>query len=258
MIVRVIALLALVAMSACVGPDSSARYAHHFDGAPWSSGFGAQFDDPWQYGAEAALLVATPIAFALDDELADDALDNQYVSKGNTSSGDAIATGLGIASVAYGGWKWADGDHGERFEVAGEALVATGLVTQTLKTLTQRERPQSTSSDAFPSGHTSLAFCGATFLARSIEQDTDSKLGYLLWLPASYVAVDRVEAGRHWASDVVVGALLGTVLTNWIWNAHYGEPGAAAIFDDGAIHARWQPQVSWSGEAMALGLDCSF
>jgi hypothetical protein len=204
------------------------------------------------------MLVAVPIAAALDDDLADDALDNQYVSKGNTSSGDSIASGLGIASVAYGGWEWTQGDGGRRFEVASEALVATGLVTHTLTTLTKRERPQSTSSDSFPSGHTSLAFCGATFLARSIEQDTDSKLGYLLWAPATYVAIDRVEAGQHWASDVAVGALLGTVLTNWIWNAHYGKPGATAIFEERAIHARWQPQVSWTEQGMTLGLDCSF
>jgi hypothetical protein len=261
-IARAGAVLALIVTSACVGPDSSARYANHYDSGPWSSGFAAQFDDPYQYGPEAVELVALPIAVAFDQQLSDAAKNNQYVTTGNTISGDALSTVLAAGAVTYAGINWANGDDGKRFEVAGEALVATGIVTQTLKFATNRKRPDGGTNDSFPSGHTSLAFCGATLLARSIEADTDShsKLGYLLWVPATYVAVDRVEAGRHWPSDVVFSALMATMLTNTIWNAHYGELGSSSnsIFGGGAVHAQWQPQVLWTDDGLTLGVGFSF
>jgi membrane-associated phospholipid phosphatase len=47
----------------------------------------------------------------------------------------------------------------------------------------------------------------------------------VLYVPATFVAISRVEEGRHWPSDVSAGAFL-VFLTNWIYNAHYGDTKA--------------------------------
>lgn len=64
-------------------------------------------------------------------------------------------------------------------------------------------RPPSTSS--FPSGHTLAAFCAATLLSER-KGDAAACLGL-----ATAVGVSRVQLGDHHPSDVVGGALIGTV-----------------------------------------------
>ena len=152
------------------------------------------------------------------------------------------------------------GDHGESFEVASEALLLTGGVTQALKLITGRHRPNDNSSkDAFPSGHVSLAAAGATLIAREIEARTGSRLGYWIFVPVIYVAIDRVEGERHWASDVAAGAAIGMFLANWVYNAHYpdAEHSRRSIF-------RAREKIAWSlgptliDDKLALGVTIAF
>lgn len=118
------------------------------------------------------------------------------------------------------------GDEKRSLEVGSESLIATEAATEILKAVTHRPRPEGDSHASFPSGHASFSFSAATFLARRIDAINDGpgrKLGYLLYAPATFVAIDRVEAGRHWPSDVVFGAFLGMFFTNEVYNAHYGD-----------------------------------
>ena len=84
-------------------------------------------------------------------------------------------------------------------------LLSEGLV-QGLKFATQRERPDGTPR-AFPSGHASDTFAFATALERH--------LGWRFAVPAyslaSYVAISRLPANRHWFSDVVFGSTVGII-----------------------------------------------
>ena len=84
-------------------------------------------------------------------------------------------------------------------------LLSEGLV-QGLKFATQRERPDGTPR-AFPSGHASDTFAFATALERH--------LGWRFAVPAytlaSYVAISRLPANRHWFSDVVFGTTVGII-----------------------------------------------
>jgi len=117
--------------------------------------------------------------------------------------------------------------------VLGESVLLTEGFTELLKHTVNRERPAHDSHSSFPSGHTSFAFSTATFLQRRIA-DLDDGLGgdlsYLLYLPATYVGINRVEANRHWPSDVAFGAFLGVFLTNVVYDAHYGGAGNKGLF----------------------------
>lgn len=62
---------------------------------------------------------------------------------------------------------------------------------------------------AFPSGHTTNAFAISTTLADAID---DRRVEAVLYTLAAGTGVSRVINNRHWLSDVVGGAVLGTTV----------------------------------------------
>lgn len=92
----------------------------------------------------------------------------------------------------------------------GADLIRAQIVTQTLtavvKTSVGRSRPDGTSY-SFPSGHTATTFATATVLQRHLGW----KAGIPAYGVASYVAASRIQAKRHFLSDVAFGAALGIV-----------------------------------------------
>ena len=87
------------------------------------------------------------------------------------------------------------------------AQIITGGLTTGLKYATHRERPDGSNAQSFPSGHASITFATATVLERHLGWRY-SVLGYTV---ASYVAASRLHDNRHWLSDVVFGAAVGTI-----------------------------------------------
>ncbi len=84
----------------------------------------------------------------------------------------------------------------------------TLAVTYSLKYLTKKERPEGRNNfDSFPSGHTSSAFSGASFIQRRYGW----KYGAPAYVLATLVAVSRTEApdGYHDGWDVLAGAAVG-------------------------------------------------
>jgi membrane-associated phospholipid phosphatase len=98
--------------------------------------------------------------------------------------------------------------------VAGLAL--TAIVTEALKVTIQRPRPYQTHNDiypdeidegnAFPSGHTSLAFSMATSVCL-VSRKWYYTVPAFTW--AAGVAYSRIYLGQHYPSDVFAGALVG-------------------------------------------------
>src|SRR5262249_59880420 len=87
------------------------------------------------------------------------------------------------------------------------ATVVRECAAEPLKFATQRERPDMSNHQSFPSGHAAITFATATVIERHLGW-RKSLLGYTI---ASYVAASRLHDNRHYLSDVVFGAAVGSI-----------------------------------------------
>jgi len=87
------------------------------------------------------------------------------------------------------------------------AQAITEILVEPIKLATWRLRPDGSNHQSFPSGHAAVTFAGATVLERHLGW----KKAALAYLIASYVASSRLHDNRHYLSDVVFGAAVGTI-----------------------------------------------
>ncbi|HKW51997.1 MAG TPA: phosphatase PAP2 family protein [Candidatus Eisenbacteria bacterium] len=85
------------------------------------------------------------------------------------------------------------------------SLAATTVTIAGLKQATNRERPDKTDKNSFPSGHAGASFAAATVLDRSYGL----RVGLPAYGFAGFVAASRVVGNRHFFSDVMAGAVIG-------------------------------------------------
>ena len=137
-----------------------------------------------------------------------------------------LGTLLGSASVVY-----ATGRIGDKPKVSHlgmdliEALAMSEALTQTLKYTTRRERPDGSSKNSFPSGHAADTFAFATALERHLNWKY-SIIGYTF---ASYVAISRLPANRHWLSDAVFGSAVGIIAGRTVTSHESERPYPVAV-----------------------------
>jgi len=96
----------------------------------------------------------------------------------------------------------------------------SALITHGLKNTINKERPDGSAMNSFPSGHTTFAFVNATVLFNEF-QDSSPLLAYSGYAFSTTTATFRVLNNRHWLSDVLVGAGIGIIVTNLVY---YFEP----------------------------------
>lgn len=104
-------------------------------------------------------------------------------------------------------------------------LIATAMASRSIKAQIRRRRPDErqrrhigrpVSARSFPSGHAGSAFAAATAVAVALGGPAEAAL---VLAGAGILASGRVVRGRHWPSDVVAGAVLGstvTLLASWL------------------------------------------
>lgn len=87
-----------------------------------------------------------------------------------------------------------------------------------LKSITKVERPDGSSKNSFPSGHTATAFAGAEFL-RQEYGDQSVWYGIAGYAVATGTGLFRMYNNRHWLTDVAAGAgigILSTKIAYWV------------------------------------------
>jgi membrane-associated phospholipid phosphatase len=158
----------------------------------------------------------------------DQAIDRKFAPHRGRRGPDTVAAV--VSNLADYGFVWAviagyKGRHrGPARRRATRALAVSGfssmLLNAGVKRLIARDRPvgalrieandqipvRQPSTSSFPSGHTLAAFCTAVVLADGPAQTA------ALTAFAGAVAVSRVHLEAHHASDVVGGAMIGSVL----------------------------------------------
>ena len=88
-----------------------------------------------------------------------------------------------------------------------QAQLLTEMLVEPMKFATGRLRPDGSNHQSFPSGHAAVTFATATVIERHLGW-RKSLLGYTI---ASYVAASRLHDNRHYLSDVVFGAAVGSI-----------------------------------------------
>lgn len=112
-----------------------------------------------------------------------------------------------------------------------EAVILSAGVTYVIKGLAGRQRPShagvndpddfalgggftSGGSSSFPSGHATAAFAAATMVTLEARRWSHSSTWYvapIMFGGATMVGIARLYSNAHWASDVVMGAGVGTI-----------------------------------------------
>lgn len=102
--------------------------------------------------------------------------------------------------------------------VMSTALMGGSVLT--FKKITNQYRPDSSSRDAFPSGHTANAFVGAEMIHQELK-NTHPILSFAGYLVATTTGIYRMLNNRHWLSDVIAGAGFGMISTKasyWLFS----------------------------------------
>jgi diacylglycerol kinase (ATP) len=90
------------------------------------------------------------------------------------------------------------------------ALILILLIVIASKALTGRGTPL---SGGLPSGHAALAFGGFTAITFIVDEEQRVVVGFVALIMALLVAQTRVESGIHTTAEVVLGAVIGTLVT---------------------------------------------
>lgn len=113
--------------------------------------------------------------------------------------------GVGTASFLQGN-TWQEGLRRTKYVVT--AFGWTAFLTEVMKKGTSRERPDGSSRKSFPSGHTS----GSFVVAATLHELYGWRIGVPFYLVAGLVGAQRIHDNKHWLTDVIAGAALGTVI----------------------------------------------
>ena len=120
---------------------------------------------------------------------------------------------------------------------AFEAWLYAGLITQGLKRIFGRYRPEESSRanrfkpfsghSSFPSGHATAAFAWITPWVLYYPHP----LTYGLFTLSVGTAIARIAYDKHWPSDVIVGGAIGFLTAKWLVNRHTGarSPGKPVL-----------------------------
>jgi len=163
-------------------------------------------------------------------------INNSFAQRSGVEiSGDIIQVSLPV--LALGSTYFYPANDKPHWQFLKTYALAT-IITRGLKPLVNETRPNG-GKHSFPSGHSTSAFAGATFL----QIRYGWKIGIPAYLLASYVAYTRIYAHKHYIWDVTAGAFIGI--------------GSALIFTK-KFPKKFQTTLNYTQGYYLVGLDYRF
>lgn len=173
----------------------------------------------------------------MDEEISDWAVEHTPVF-GSPRKADDWSDGLRVTSIfAYHASVLATpsgedpaswfANKAKGYLVGMTAVGATALATQQLKSSVDRQRPNETDDDSFPSGHASITAVFARLTSRNLRHiETSDRTRHVLDLGLDGITIAtawaRVESGEHFPSDTLVGIALGNFIAAFVNDAFLG------------------------------------
>jgi hypothetical protein len=146
---------------------------------------------------------------ALDGRVAG-ALEGQCLSCGRTGAtvgGAAVVPMVGLFFAAGRLSPTSSTFRAASYDMA-QALLVNSAWTGILKYSLHRQRPDGSDFLSLPSGHSSTAFA----LATVVERHYGWKAGLPAYALAAGIGLSRIESNKHYLSDVIAGATIGTIV----------------------------------------------
>ncbi len=119
-------------------------------------------------------------------------------------SGDILH--LLIPTAAFGASLVFEDDYQGSWQLLKSGVVSR-VAVEGLKYSIDKERPDYSGDDSFPSGHTADSFAAATF----IQQRYGWKWAIPAYIGATFVGYSRVVSDKHYLEDVLAGAAIGII-----------------------------------------------
>ncbi len=107
----------------------------------------------------------------------------------------------------------------DRTRLLAMSFLTSTILVSSLKYAIHVERPDSSSNNSFPSGHTATAFMGAEYLYQEYK-DVSPWIGVAGYAVAAGTGFFRMYNNRHWLTDIIAGAgigILSTKLSYWLY-----------------------------------------
>lgn len=141
----------------------------------------------------------------------------------------------------------------QRIVKSGATFVLCAGTTYILKHSIHSMRPDGTDNHSFPSGHTAVAFCGATVLHKEYGKLSPwiSVAGYAV---ATATALDRIRRNRHHWGDVAAGAAIGYLSAEagyWIVDKIMGKK-KKKLSDGDIINEEQKVQIGIAADGVAM------
>lgn len=178
-------------------------------------------------------LVAAAIAHPFDDNVQNSVKDSSgarnFFKAGKYVGSVYVQTGVAVGMYAIGRYALPpeQGTHTNKWSHLGFDLVRSTILSQAfvqgIKYAVRRDRPTGECC-AFPSGHAAATFATAAV----IERHFGYRGAWPTIVAASYVAMSRLADNRHFLSDVVFGAAVGTA-TGWTVVGRHGRGNFALL-----------------------------
>jgi membrane-associated phospholipid phosphatase len=164
-----------------------------------------------------------------------------FSNAASTAGGFAVLAPATIALFAAG--RVAHDSHFRAFTYdATQALIVNGIYTEILKKAIHRQRPDGSDQMSFPSGHSSSAFAIATVA----EEHYGWRVGIPSYLAASAIGLSRISGNKHYLTDVLAGAALGTITGRTVVRQNGERVGPHKTFSLG-------PMTDGHGTGIGLG-----